>query len=311
MLDTNGNGKADAWTEPGKPAEADKDMRIAGSGPYAVMPHPTDGSVWYTVGVFGGAAGFLRFDPKTGLSEMYNLPREGYGIRGGDIDKQGVVWVSLASGHLGSFDRRKCKGPLNGPKATGQHCPEGWTLHRLPGPNYEGAVDSASAESAYYNFVDRFDMLGVGKDIPLLAHHFLEKYTRTLNKKVLGLTNGAMRALLGLAPKSARLLLPGGVEEEVPLEHVKPGDRLRVRPGEKVPVDGELAEGKGNVDESMVTGESMPVTKSVSEIITERIICGPGEVSVPNKAQRKPSTTLVIGFSPSSQRNRSGISVAP
>ena len=51
VLDTNANGKVDEWTEPGKPAEAGKDMRIAGSGPYAVMPHPTDGSVWYTVNV--------------------------------------------------------------------------------------------------------------------------------------------------------------------------------------------------------------------------------------------------------------------
>ena len=61
----------------------------------------------------------------------------------------------------------KCTGALNGPAATGQHCPEGWTLYDLPGPNYKGAVDSASADSAYYDFVDRFDLLGVGKDIPL------------------------------------------------------------------------------------------------------------------------------------------------
>ena len=55
----------------------------------------------------------------------------------------------------------------NGPTATGQHCPEGWSLYPLPGPNYQGAVDSGSADSAYYDFVDRFDMLGLGKDIPL------------------------------------------------------------------------------------------------------------------------------------------------
>jgi streptogramin lyase len=67
------------------------------------------------VAVFGGALGILRFDPKTGLSEIYNVPLPGLGIRGGDIDKNGVVWASLTSGHLASFDRRKCKGPLNGP----------------------------------------------------------------------------------------------------------------------------------------------------------------------------------------------------
>src|SRR5947209_7208154 len=74
VLDTNGNGKIDEWTEPGQPAEAGKDTRIAGSGPYAVMPHPTDGSVWYTLNIFVGTPGFLRFDPKTKLTEFYAIP---------------------------------------------------------------------------------------------------------------------------------------------------------------------------------------------------------------------------------------------
>jgi hypothetical protein len=90
--DTNGNGKVDEYTEPGQPAQAGKDMRIAGSGPYAVMPHPADGSIWYTMNVFAGTPGFLRFDPKTKLSEFYAIPKEGIGVRGGDIDKNGVVW---------------------------------------------------------------------------------------------------------------------------------------------------------------------------------------------------------------------------
>ena len=55
-----------------------------------------------------------------------------------DIDRNGVVWTVLASGHLASFDRRKCKGPLNGPTATGQQCPEGWTLYPFPGPSFKG-----------------------------------------------------------------------------------------------------------------------------------------------------------------------------
>jgi P-type Cu+ transporter len=74
-------------------------------------------------------------------------------------------------------------------------------------------------------------------------------------------TSGAIRALLDLAPKTARRLLAGGDEEEIPLESVAVDDRLRVRPGERVPVDGEVLEGRSAVDESMVTGESMPVTK--------------------------------------------------
>ncbi len=75
-------------------------------------------------------------------------------------------------------------------------------------------------------------------------------------------TSAAIRALLDLSPRTAHLLSPDGSEKDVPLEQVKPGDRLRVRPGEKIPVDGILLEGRSTVDESMITGESMPVEKS-------------------------------------------------
>jgi hypothetical protein len=84
-----------------------------------------------------------------------------------DIDTQGVVWTPLASGHMGSFDRRKCKGPLNGPTATGKHCPEGWTLYPLPGPQFETVSEPGSAEASYYTFVDQHDTFGLGKDIPI------------------------------------------------------------------------------------------------------------------------------------------------
>ena len=132
VLDTNGNGKRDDYVEPNQPVDPTKDKRIPG-GYYAIMPNPVDGSIWGTVGVFGGPGGVVRLDPgsnppETALAEVYNIPLPGYGPRGGDIDSKGVVWVSLASGHLGSFDRRKCKGPLNGPKATGDQCPEGWIV---------------------------------------------------------------------------------------------------------------------------------------------------------------------------------------
>jgi hypothetical protein len=113
---------------------------------------------------------------ETALAEVYEVPFKdpkasgsGFAPRGMDVDSRGVVWTVLSSGHLASFDRRKCKGPLNGPMATGKHCPEGWSLHPLPGPNYKGAVENASADEAYYDFVDRFDMLGVGMDVPLVT----------------------------------------------------------------------------------------------------------------------------------------------
>jgi len=81
-------------------------------------------------------------------------------------------------------------------------------------------------------------------------------------------TSSALRALLGLAPRTARRLNDAGEEEDVPLEHVRPGDRLRVRPGEKVPVDGAVLEGASAVDESMVTGEPIPVEKSAGAAVT-------------------------------------------
>jgi hypothetical protein len=166
VLDTNGNGKVDEYTEPGKPEEQGKDMRIAGSGPYAVMPHPTDGSVWYTANVFAGPPGFLRFDPKTKLSEFYALPKEAIGLRGGDIDKNGVVWGSGSNGTLISFDRRKCKAPLNGPNATGNHCPEGFAFHKYPGPGFEG-LENTSAEASYYTWVDQHNAVGLGENVPI------------------------------------------------------------------------------------------------------------------------------------------------
>ena len=94
-------------------------------------------------------------------------PVHGYSPRGMDIDRNGVVWAALASGHLASFDRRKCKGPLNGPSATGQQCPEGWTLYPEPLPQMKGVSDSGSAESSYYTWVDQFGALGLGENTPI------------------------------------------------------------------------------------------------------------------------------------------------
>jgi hypothetical protein len=171
VLDTNGNGKLDPWVEPGQPTDSKRDQRLAVSI-YAVMPNPADGSVWGSV-AFRYPGAVVRFDPRTGLSEIYNVPAPGFGARGADIDRDGVVWVSLASGHLGEFDRRKCRGPLNGPAATGDHCPEGWRFHRLPGPAFVN-LPQASVESSYYTWVDQHDTLGLGANVPIATGNLFD-----------------------------------------------------------------------------------------------------------------------------------------
>ena len=188
VLDTSGDGKRGEYTEPGKPAEAGKDRRIE-AGLYAVMPNPVDGTVWGTYRANPGAV--VRVNPgpdpaNTALTEIYNVPMPGFGPRGGDIDSKGVVWVSLSSGHMGAFDRSKCRAPLNGPNATGNHCPEGWTFHKYPGPGFEGIGDN-SAESSYYTWVDQHDTLGLGKDVPMS--------TANLTDGVVALKDGKMVSL--------------------------------------------------------------------------------------------------------------------
>jgi len=175
ILDTNGNGKRDDYVEPDRPVDPGKDKRIS-AGLYAVAPAP-DGSIWGTSLGFPGA--IVRLDPgphppETALAELYELPLdqsgepvEGFSPRGGDVDRNGVYWTALASGHLASFDRRKCKGPLNGPTATGQHCPEGWTFYPEPLPQLQGVTTPGSAEASYYTWVDQFGALGLGANLPI------------------------------------------------------------------------------------------------------------------------------------------------
>ena len=173
IIDTNGNGKRDAYVEPNQPLDPTKDKRFGGAF-YAVAPAP-DGSIWGSVLGFPGAVVRLNpgtNPPETALAEVYEPPFKdpkapGFSPRGGDIDRNGVYWTALASGHLASFDRRKCKGPLNGPTATGQHCPEGWTLYPEPLPQLKGVTGSGSAEGSYYTWVDQFDTLGLGRNIPI------------------------------------------------------------------------------------------------------------------------------------------------
>ena len=121
-------------------------------------------------------------------------------------------------------------------------------------------------------------------------------------------TSAALRALLDLSPKTARLLSDDGSEKDIPLEQVKPGDRLRVRPGEKIPVDGVLVEGRSTIDESMITGESVPVEKTSSSKVIGATVNGIGSFIM--RAERVGSETLlaqIVQMVGQAQRSRAPI----
>jgi Cu+-exporting ATPase len=121
-------------------------------------------------------------------------------------------------------------------------------------------------------------------------------------------TGGAIRALLDLAPKTARRIRGDGTDEDVPLDAVAVGDRLRVRPGEKVPVDGTLVEGRSSVDESMITGESMPVTKEVgANLIGGTMNKTGGFVMEAGKVGRDTMLSRIVQMVAEAQRSRAPI----
>jgi hypothetical protein len=180
IVDTNGNGRRDEYVEPNAPPDPNKDRRYHpgqyGGGVYALAPAP-DGSVWGTTFGFPGAV--IRLSPgsdppHTALTEVFEVPwnnpavaNVGFSPRGGDVDRNGVYWAAMASGHMASFDRRKCRGPLNGPTATGQHCPEGWTFYAEPLPQLGNVTSAGSGEGSYYTWVDQFNTLGLGENVPI------------------------------------------------------------------------------------------------------------------------------------------------
>jgi hypothetical protein len=210
VLDTNGNGKRDAYVEAEqRVATAPSGESLGTSSAFNATTDPTkdtrinaafyglgigaDGMIWGSVLGFPG--GIVRLNPgsnppETTLAEYYEVPWNnpkakvwGFSPRGMDIDRNSVVWVALGSGHLASFDRSKCKGPLNGPTATGQHCPEGWTLYPTPGPNFKNVNESGSADSHYYDWVDQFDTLGLGKNTPIVTGNGSDSLVALVNGK--------------------------------------------------------------------------------------------------------------------------------
>ena len=183
VIDTNGNGRRDAYVEPGEAPDPAKDTRVA-LNTYAVAVSPADGSVWGTVVGYRGY--IVRVAPgpdptHTALTEIYEPPAPGFGPRGGDVDVNGVYWVSLASGHLASFDRRKCRAGTK-PSASGQQCSEAWTFYQLPGPQLRDVTDPGSAEASYYTWIDRFGVFGLGRNVPIAMGN--------LNSSLLALVDG-------------------------------------------------------------------------------------------------------------------------
>ena len=193
IIDTNGNGKRDEYVEANQPVDPKKDKRVMAAF-YGVQPSPVDDSIWGQ----SMDVGFSRIDQpgyiirlvpgpdpsRTSLAEIYMPPDIGFGARGIDLDLNGVVWTALSSGHLASFDRRKCKGPLNGPSAaTGKQCPEGWTLYPFPGPQFKDVTDAGSADHAYYVWVDRYNTLGLGPNVPIAEANGSEGLLALVNGK--------------------------------------------------------------------------------------------------------------------------------
>ncbi len=131
---------------------------------------------------------------------------------------------------------------------------------------------------------------------------------QVLEVRARGRTNEAIRRLLGLAPKTARIVRPDGREEDIPLEHVQPGALVRVRPGEKVPVDGVVTEGRSAVDESMISGEPMPVAKEPGAAVIGATVNGTGTLLV--RAERVGGDTLlarIVRLVGEAQRSRAPI----
>jgi hypothetical protein len=166
VVDTNGNGKRDDYVEPNAAVDPTKDKRF-NLGFYGIAANPNDGTIWGSN--TAGRGWIVRVDlgpnpPVTALTEAYQLPAGEFGIRGMDLDSKGIAWAAGAGGNLISFDRSKCR-IRNGPTATGDHCPEGFTFYPLPGPKFGGVEGPlGTVASPYYVWVDMHDIFGLGKD---------------------------------------------------------------------------------------------------------------------------------------------------
>jgi hypothetical protein len=178
VFDYNGDGKTGPFTKSSEPADPRLDRMLV-SYEYGISVNPVDHSVWFAsmeptpgkvVRMTVGAN-----PPATCTTEVYeppfNNPKlpgvEAYFPEGIDVDTNGIVWVALTGMNtLASFDRRRCK-VFKGPAATGQQCPEGWTLYPVPGPKFKGS--DIGSDFFYYNWVDRFNTFGLGKNVSVVT----------------------------------------------------------------------------------------------------------------------------------------------
>src|SRR5213078_3880639 len=173
VLDTNGDGKITEWTEPNESVDPKKDHRIT-FGCYSDAINPKDGSIWCS-GIGEHDTTLVRLErglnpPQTCKAEVYVPPPDKMRIPGSGgvaIGSDGSVWQNWRGSHeILKFDRSKCK-VLNGPTATGQHCAEGWTVYKTPGPTFEGGSEDQSTDMFYLTEVDRENTLGLGENVVL------------------------------------------------------------------------------------------------------------------------------------------------
>jgi hypothetical protein len=174
VLDTNGDGRITRpWnhaSDRGRPFDPSLDTEVD-YGWNSIVVNPSDHSIWGASDQFPGYIIRLQRGanpPSSCRTEVYRVPSGSFGPRGIDADRNGVIWTGLAiSGHLASFDRRKCKVSGGAVSPDGAECPEGWTLYRTPGPNLRGT--DLSADFHGYNWVDRYGALGLGENVPFVS----------------------------------------------------------------------------------------------------------------------------------------------
>ena len=176
VIDTNGDGViTPGWTEPDEPVDPSRDHRIA-YGCYSPAVNAADGSVWCSDNGRDDNT-LVRLElgdnpPQSCIAEVYMPPPTvadppPYGSGGLHITRDGIIYQDWrGSGHFAAFDRSVCT-VRNGPTATGQSCPEGWTLHRMEKPTYENATMPINSDESYLTQIDHHDVLGFGPETPV------------------------------------------------------------------------------------------------------------------------------------------------